>query len=442
MSEIFYSLNTKLSEIFFGIPTVMLLFIVSLFISVKTGFVQRFLPYAFSLLFSKKEDKRLPLGAVCTALCATIGTGSITGTAVAIAIGGKGAVFWIWVCSFFTMAISFAEGVLSVLYQQKNGCKNYGGAVYYMEHGCHSKSYAKVFSFFCIISAFCMGNMAQSKAVATAFEPLGASSLTIGIILLVITAFVIYLYGRRITDFCQRLLPFVSVIFVLCCLIIIFIFSYKLPSAIRDIFLEAFGIKGVSGGVSFVAIKAALSNGFKRGIFSSEAGLGTTCCIHAQCNLSPFNAGLMAMLENFIDSFFVTTICALTILVSGKCDITSAFTAGLGKAGSMISAVCISLFAFATIIGWFYIAKSNVEYLNIKFLKKGFNLVYPIFCVFGAVLSLESVFTLSDTVNGILAILNICAIIFLSKSIFSEFKKFHIAKPFADDIKKNADKSA
>lgn len=439
MSEFFSNLNTTLSDVFFGSPTILLLFLVSLFISVKTGFVQRFLPLAFSLLFSKGKS-RLPLGAVCTALCATLGTGSITGTAIAIAVGGKGAVFWIWVCSFFTMAISFAEGVLSVLYQQKNGGKH-GGAMYYMQYGCHSKSYAKVFSFFCIISAFCMGNMAQSKAVATAFEPLGVSALTIGIILLVMTVFVIFIYGRSLMDFCRRLLPFISVLFILCCLIIIFIFSYKLPSAIRDIFLEAFGIRGISGGVSFVAIKCALSNGFKRGIFSSEAGLGTTCCIHAQCDLSPFNAGLMAMLENFIDSFFVTTICALTIITSQKSGIADAFCAGFGKAGNLIFAVCISLFAFATIIGWFYIAKSSVDYLNVKPLKKSFDLLYPIFCVFGAVLSLDAVFTLSDTINGILAILNTCAIVFLSKNVFSEFKKFHIAKPFADNVKENSDKN-
>lgn len=442
MSEILNRINNTLSEIFFGPPTVFLMLAVGIFISVKTGFIQRLLPQAFMLLFSKNKGERLPLGAVCTSLCATVGTGSIAGTAVAISVGGRGAVFWIWASSIVTMGLSFAEGALSVLYQQKKGDKIYGGAMHYMEKGTGSESYAKVFSFLCIISAFCMGNMAQSRAVSDAFEPMNLSGLAVGVILFFISFAVINRRGLKITDFCQRLLPFAATIFVIFCLVIIFIFSYKLPSAIRDIFLEAFGIRGVSGGVSYIAIKRAAMCGFKRGVFSSEAGLGTTCCIHAECSLSPKNAGLMAMLENFIDSFVITTLCALTIILTDTKSVTEAFCMCFGKSGSVISAVCVFLFAFATITGWFYIAKSCADYLNFAFLKKALRIVYPIFCIVGATLSLDFVFTLSDTVNGILAILNISAVMYLSRDVFSAAKGICSTKPFTDDIKKYSDKNA
>ena len=355
-----------------------------------------------------------------TALAATVGTGSIVGVGTAMAIGGSGAVFWMWVSAFFGMALSYTENILGVKFGNKTGIT---GAMSYIEKGLDSKWLAILFAIFCTLASLGMGNMTQSNSISSACQKtFNIPPFICGIALTVIIAFIIL--GKNHLGKCtEKLVPIMSLFYIIGSLIVIIKFHDEIIPAFEKIIKSAFGLKSTVGGTVGFATKQACITGLRRGAFSNEAGLGSTVAVHSSCEIKdPETQGCWGMLEVFIDTMIICTLTALVILVSGvninngNSDvICSAFSKGLGNFGGIFMAISMILFAFATIIGWFFIGKSAWEYV---FPKKttAYKIIFLICVLLGSLSSLSIVWGISDIFNGLMAIPNLIAILLLSIS--------------------------
>lgn len=429
-----------ISQAIWGYPVLILMIGGGIYLTFKTGFPQihfiKMFKTAFNSLFSKKNKSFsksrgiTQLQGFSTALAATVGTGSIAGVGTAIAIGGAGAIFWMWISAFFGMALSYTENILGVKYCKKTGIK---GAMAYMEKGLDSKWLALLFALFCTFASLGMGNMTQSNSISSACQKeFSISPIVSGIILTAITTFIIF--GKnRLTGCTEKLVPIMAIFYITGSFIVIIKNRSQIGWAFNEIFSSAFALKSAAGGAAGYTVKQACITGLRRGAFSNEAGLGSTVAVHSSCEIKdPKVQGSWGMIEVFIDTMVICTLTALVILVSGVeigdggADvICSAFSAGLGSFGGTFMAISIVLFAFATIAGWFFIGQSAWIYIfprSAWVYKALFTL-----CVFiGSISSLSIVWGISDIFNGLMALPNLTAILLLSadskekKNIFQE----------------------
>ncbi len=405
-------------------------------------------------IFTKKEKKRgriSPFAALCTALGASVGVGNIAGVAAAVTVGGPGAVFWMVAVSFFGMMTAYAENYLGVLYRVRNGVGGYnGGAMYYLRDGVGGKI-GKVlgclFAFFCVMASFGMGNMSQVNALTVNFTSafnvsalagrtifgLDLYSVICGLVVSVVAGSAIFAGIDRVSRVTERVVPFMVILYTVGCLIVLFIFRANVLSALSSVFRHAFSLAGVCGGVSGYCVKNAIICGAKRGVFSNEAGLGSTVCVGASADVdSPEEQGMWGMLNVFIDTVVMCTLTALTILSSGIVDLSTGkmltdsdssaivsevFGTVFGRMGSVFVALCIVLFAFSTVLGWSVYGLKCFEYLFGRNKCYVYRCIYVVFIFLGAVVSLEAVWEMSDAFNALMMVPNLIGIVVLRKRI-------------------------
>jgi alanine or glycine:cation symporter, AGCS family len=432
-----------------------LLFATGLILSVGTKFIQyRKLGTAFKLLFSKDvkgEGDISPFAALMTSLAATIGTGNIAGVATAIAVGGPGAVFWMWITAILGGATKFSEALLAIKYRvtDEKGEKS-GGPMYYCSKGMEEKFGGNwkwlgiAFALFAFIASFGIGNMVQSNSVAASLkQSMGISPYISGIVIALATALVVIGGIKSIGRVAEKIVPLMAVIYVIGALIVIFVNIQHLPRAFGWIFGNAFNGTAVSGGFLGTVVRM----GVARGVFSNEAGLGSAPIAHAASKTNdPVRQGIIASLGCFIDTIIICTMTALVILISpivnigadglmvvtdglnGAALTTAAFDASLPGIGSYIVSFGLVFFAFSTILGWFYYGYKSLEYLAGVKVASYYKWVWVLLVFVGAVIPLSFVWNLSDAFNGLMAIPNLVALIALSSVTFGMLKDYENKK--------------
>ncbi len=440
--EAIMNINNWLNGIVWGPPMLILIVGTGLFLSISTGFFSitklgYILKNTLLKMFSKEgkgEGEVTAFQAVATALAATVGTGNIAGVATAIASGGPGAVFWMWIAAILGMTTKFAEVVLAVNFREKTEDGRFvGGPMYYITNGLGWKWLAVLFAVFGAFAAFGIGNMVQSNSVAEALQnSFNIKPWITGAVLAVVTGLVIIGGIKRIGAFTEKLVPFMAAIYIIGGLVILIMNVSHIPAAFGLIFSSAFTGKAAVGGFAGAAVSQAIRFGVARGVFTNEAGLGSAPIAHAAATTDhPVRQGLWGVFEVFADTLVICSITALAIVSSGVWEsgltgaalTTSAFDATLPGGGYIVS-IGIVLFAFSTIVGWEYYGERCAEYL---FGPKA-NMIYRIlwipFVLIGAIGGLEFVWSLADTMNGLMAIPNLIGVIALSGTVLKLTKDF------------------
>ena len=425
---------------------------IGLFYTIRTKFVQvrcfgEGMKKVFGGIFAKKDGKSGGLSsfqALATAIAAQVGTGNIVGACGAILVGGPGAIFWMWVIAFFGMATIYAEAVLAqdTKVVQADG-SILGGPVYYIKKafkGAFGKVLAGFFAIATILALGCMGAMVQSNSISSAISTASNNIVpvwVVGIVLAVICA-VIFIGGiKRIAAVAEKIVPIMAVIYILLGLVILGINITKIPETFAMIFKYAFVPQAIIGGAAGAALKAAISQGAKRGLFSNEAGMGSTPHAHAQADVkNPHEQGVVAMIGVFVDTFVVLTMTALVVISTlyvggnGTPDIpkTNLMQTAVGTAlgnealGNIIIAVCLTFFAFTTIIGWNFFGKQNVEYLFGKKATVVYSVLAIVFIFLGSCLHNDLVWSLTDMFNNLMVIPNALALFCLSGIVVGALK--------------------
>ena len=413
-------------------------------------------------VFDKKSHNKKEKGSVsqfqalCTALAATIGTGNIAGVSAAICIGGPGAVFWMWVAAFFGMMTNFSENVLGIYYRRKNKEGEWsGGAMYYLQDGLGSykgckvigKILAVLFSIFAALASFGIGNMGQINKITLNLESAFFSeqvrsftvhtflgdfkllSLIIGIVLMVGAGVIIIGGLKWIAAVAEKIVPFMAVAYIIGALVLVIIHIPALPAAFVSIFKFAFGIKAVAGAAAGIAIKQVITQGCKRGVFSNEAGLGSSVMVHSNSDVKePVKQGMWGIFEVFADTFVVCTMTALIVLTSGYIDLNTglvqdgvedatlvakSFSNVFGIGGEWFIAIAILLFAFTTVLGWSHYGSKAIEYLMGTKAAKVYKVIFVLMIVAGAIMESSLAWDISDTFNGFMMIPNLIGVIAL-----------------------------
>ena len=398
--------------------------------------------FGFALLWKgrekgSEEGEISPFNALMTSLSATIGTGNIAGVATAIFLGGPGALFWMWCTALVGMATKYAEAVCAVRYREVDELGNHvGGPMYYIKNGLSSKWFwlAPAFAIFGSIAGFGIGNTVQANSVASVIESsFGVPPIATGIALFVLTGMVILGGIQRIGAVAGKLVPFMAVTYILCGLIVLVINAGAIPAAIGLVFTHAFTPAAQAGGFAGAAVWAAIRFGVARGVFSNEAGLGSAPIAHAAAaTKGPVNQGLIAMLGTFIDTLIVCSITGLAIIASGAwmsgetgAALTStAFETSLPGVGGYMVAIVLAIFAFTTILGWSFYSEKCVEFLlGVKSIMP-FRILWCVAVPLGAVADLGFVWLLADTLNALMAVPNLIALLLLSPLVFKLTKEF------------------
>jgi AGCS family alanine or glycine:cation symporter len=381
-------------------------------------------------IFGERADKEgmSSFQALATAIAAQVGTGNLAGAATAIALGGPGAIFWMWLAAFFGMATIFAEAVLAQTFKSQDEHGHVvGGPAYYITEGLHCKWLAIFFSVSLIIAIGFIGNMVQSNSIADAFNnAFGVNRLAVGCVVGAIAAWVFFGGMGRIASATEKIVPLMAGLYLIGGMIILVRFGSQIPHMFWMIIDGAFDPKAATGGLIGATMKEAIRYGVARGLFSNEAGMGSTPHAHAVAKVKhPAEQGFAAIMGVFIDTFIVLNMTAFVIFVTGVIDgktsgialTQNAFTVGLGSFGMPFVAVCMLFFAFSTIIGWYFFGEQNIKYL---FGRKGltpYRLIVVAFVVAGSVLKLDLVWELSDFFNGIMVFPNLIALIGLAKLV-------------------------
>ena len=437
----------NIDGIVWGPPLLILLVGTGIYFTFKLNFIQMFkLPLAIKYLFLNDDDKSdneakgevSSFAALCTALSATIGTGNIVGVATAIATGGPGALFWMWVAAFFGMATKYAEGVLAIKYREvdENGEMS-GGPMYYIEKGVGNKFLANMFAFFGIAVALLgIGTFGQvnsiSKAALISFNiPIWFTAIIITILVTLVTLGGI----KRISNVAEKIVPTMAILYIIGALLVLICNFKAIPSAITLIIKSAFNPSAALGGTTGITISLAIQMGIGRGVFSNEAGLGSAPIAAAAAKTKyPVKQGLISMIGTFIDTIIICTMTGLAIVLTGSFNsglegaamTTFAFENGLPFAiiGKYIVNIGLIFFAFTTIIGWNYYGERCIQYLigikGIKFYK----IIFIALVGVGPFLSLNLVFIIADIVNGLMALPNLIGLIKLRNIVINETNNF------------------
>ena len=434
-----------------GVPALGMILGVGIYLSVCTRFAQfRYFPRAiktFIAQFKRKstDHQTSPYSALCTALAATVGTGNIVGVAGAITIGGPGAIFWMWVCAFLGMILKFAEATLAVRYRVKNANGEYvGGPMYIITMGMGKrwKFLACAYCLFGVVAAFGVGNTTQLNAILMSADEVvtflgGKTSvslyLLIAVLLAALTATVLFGGAKRVGEAAQKLVPFASVCYLVLCLAVLVLQYRQIPGAFAAILQGVVDPKAVTGGVLGSAF-IALRMGTSRGTFTNEAGMGTASIAHAGANVThPTEQGLMGIVEVFLDTVVICTMTALAILCSpipipygadsGKLLTGSAFSSVLGEWSVIPLSLAVCCFAFATVIGWSMYGARCAQFLFGERSWRFFVWGQVATMIAGAFLSTDTVWLLAETMNGLMAIPNLTALVYLSPELLRLIKE-------------------
>ena len=451
--DLILQINSFINGIVWGPVMLLLLVGTGVYLTVRCGCLQArkfgfIMRSTLGSLFRKTEKKAggepnlTPFQAVSTALAGTVGTGNIAGVTGAIFAGGPGAVFWMWVSAFFGMMTKYAEIVLAVKYRQVGpDGTHYGGPMYYIEKGTGMKWLAVLFSLLGGVACFGIGNIAQSTEIAGAMESLvGLPPLWTGIILAVLTAIVVIGGVQRIGQVASYLVPFMAIFYIVAGVAVIALRITEVPAALASIFQGAFSFEAVGGGVFGYVIMQAMRQGFARGVFSNEAGLGSAPMAHAASNTKePVEQGMWGVFEVFVDTIIICTLTSMAVLLSGvlEYDLSSfasngaaaaaAFNAILpGTIGGTVLQISLLFFALSTILGWSYYGERCWGYLtnNNKIANLIFKVAFVLVCVVGAVGSGSLMWDISDTLNGMMAIPNLIGLLLLSGTVIQVTKAY------------------
>ena len=378
----------------------------------------------FSLHGKSSENGLSSFQALATAIAAQVGTGNIAGAATAIASGGPGAIFWMWVSAFFGMATIYAEAVMAQHTRVKENGVIVGGPVYYIKYifkGKFGKFLAGFFSVAIILALGFMGNMVQSNSIGSSFyNAFGVKPMVVGVVIALVAAFIFIGGINRIARVTEKVVPLMALIYIVGCLIILFMNLEGTGRAFHDIFVAAFDPKAVLGGAAGVTVQKAMRFGVARGLFSNEAGMGSTPHAHATADVKhPGDQGIIAMMGVFIDTFVILTLTALVILSTGALASGEtaaalaqvAFDSAFGSFGEVFIAICMLFFAFTTIIGWYYFGEVNVRHLLGKKAVKVYALLVVVCVLVGSGLKVDLVWNMSDMFNGLMVIPNLIAIL-------------------------------
>lgn len=429
-----------------------------LFLSILLGFPQiTKIGKAFKLVFGglfkkqgpKEKGSMSSFQALATAVAAQVGTGNVAGVATALTAGGPGAIFWMWVSAFFGMSTIFTEAVLAQKYRSKIDGDLVGGPAYYISKGlaktgAFGKFLAGFFSIAIILALGFMGNAVQSNSIASGIKGIkglgGINPAIVGVIVAILAALIFMGGISRIAKFAELVVPVMAVVYILGSIVILFMFSDKIIPTFSWIFKSAFNGTAVAGGISGAVVKVAVQKGVARGLFSNEAGMGSTPHAHAVAHVKhPAEQGLTAIIGVFIDTILVCTATALAILLTGAYNTKGVngkflegaqltqggFKLAFGEGGAIFLAVCLSFFAFTTIIGWYYFGEANIKYL---FGKKGllpYRIIVIICIIAGSLGEVAIVWSLADIFNSLMVLPNLIAIIWLSfeaRDIMKDYK--------------------
>lgn len=464
MIEMIEKINGVVNNFVWGIPMLLLLVGTGILMTILTKVFQishfgYWMKHTLGSIFTDKHiTKHTEKGdhsisqfqSLCTALAATIGTGNIVGVASALIAGGPGAIFWMWVVAFFGMMTNYSENVLGIYYRRKNSKGEWcGGAMYYLRDGLGSKKGCKqigailavLFSVFCLLASFGIGNMSQINSIAgnmnAAFH---IPNIVTGVVLMIIAALVVIGGIKRIASVTEKLVPFMAIAYIVGALVVCIANINQFGAVFTSIFKGAFQMKAVGGGIVGSGIKMAVTWGMKRGVFSNEAGLGSSVMVHSSSNVKePVRQGMWGIFEVFADTIVVCTLTAFTVLSSGLVDLNTgavlsssegsalvgeAFATVFGAAGPAFIAIAILLFAFSTVLGWSHYGTKAFEYLFGTGATIIYRVIFIVFIVFGATMSLDLAWDLSDTFNGLMAIPNLIGVLTLSPVVYKITKNY------------------
>ena len=457
MLQIIETINTAVNNFIWGVPAMVCIFGVGLYLSIRTNFLQiRKFPYAIKTTLGRIFRKRdasdgaiTPFQAVCTALAATVGTGNIAGVAGAIAIGGPGAIFWMWVSALFGMCTKYAEVTLAVHYREINANGELvGGPMYYIKNGLSKKWHwlAYLFAAFGVLTVFGTGNATQVNTITTAINSallnynvisesaVSTSNLIIGIIIAILIAMILLGGIKRIGHVTEKLVPFMALLYILLGLGVILLNIQNVPAVFASIYRGAFQPRAVTGGI-VLSMFTSLKKGVSRGIFSNEAGLGTGSIAHACADTKkPVKQGMFGIFEVFTDTIVICTLTALVILCSGVAvDYGKAagaeltilgFTSTYGSWVSIFTAVAMCCFAFSTAVGWGLYGARCIEFLFSEKVIKPFMVIYSLVAILGATANLGLMWSIAETFNGLMAIPNLIALFLLSGTVVKLTKEY------------------
>ncbi|MDP3719185.1 MAG: sodium:alanine symporter family protein [Acidobacteriota bacterium] len=430
MVETITAANGWLNGYVWGWPMIVLLVGTGLLLTILTGGVQfRYLGVALREVLGKLTQKAAgpgevsPFQAVATALASTVGVGNIAGVATAISIGGPGALFWLWVSGILGMCTKFAEIVIALHYREKDSAGQMrGGAMYVLRKGLGLPWLGTIFAGFVALAAFGIGNMVQSNSVAASLQAsFGLSPSITGVMLALLTGAVILGGIKRIGHLTEYLVPFMALVYLGGGLFILARFAGEIPAALSLVFTSAFSGAAATGGFAGATIMLAMRYGIARGLFSNEAGLGSAPIVHAAAKTDhPVRQGLYGIFEVFIDTILVCTTTGLAILVTGVWSggatgaalAGEAFSVGLpGTWGNIVVTTSLVLFAFSTVVGWSYYGETGIVYLFGARAAMPYKMAWLVFIYLGAVGSLHLVWDVADTLNGLMAIPNLVAVL-------------------------------
>ena len=466
------TVNDAVNGFVWGWPALILLAVVGVLMTVLTKFFQishigHWFKNTIGAIFGDKhttkhtDDKSISqFQSLCTALAATVGTGNIAGVASAIVAGGPGAVFWMWIVAFFGMMTNFSENVLGIIYRIKNKNDEWsGGAMYYLRDGLGSKKGMKyvgavlaiLFSCFCLLASFGIGNMTQVNTIATNMEnAFSIPKLITGIFLMVLAGLVIIGGLKRIAAVTEKIVPVMVILYLIGTVTICIVHANQFGAVFASIWKGAFGLQAVGGGIVGAGVKMAVQMGMKRGVFSNEAGLGSSVMVHSNSNVKePVRQGMWGIFEVFADTIVVCSLTAFAVLSSGfinletgqivDASIQSGALVGLtfgktfGTAGSSFVAISILLFAFSTVLGWSHYGTKACEYLFGVGSTLPYRLIFVIAILGGALMGENLAWDLSDTFNGLMMLPNLIGVIALSPLVY------RCTKNYVDRILKKKD---
>ena len=464
MVSVIETVNNAVNGFVWGLPMLVLLIGTGILMTCLTRFFQvshfgYWMKHTVGSIFTEKhitahtgknDEAITQFQSLCTALAATIGTGNIAGVAAALAAGGPGAIFWMWIVAFFGMMTNYSENVLGIFFRNRDEKGAWhGGAMYYLRDGLGAKKgcrqigavLAVLFSVVCLLASFGIGNMSQINSIAGNMQSaFGISPFVTGVALMVIAALVILGGIKRIAAVAEKLVPFMAVAYVLGAFVIVFAHAGNIGPAFAAIFKGAFGLRAVGGGIVGSGVKMALTWGMKRGVFSNEAGLGSSVMVHSSSNVrEPVRQGMWGIFEVFADTIVVCTLTAMAVLTSGLVDLETgavlsdavktalvgeAFSTVFGSFGPMFIALAILLFAFSTVLGWSHYGATAWAYLFGSKSTVIYKVVFVAFIVIGATMDLTLAWDLSDTFNGLMAIPNLIGVVALSPIVMQITKNY------------------
>ncbi len=435
----------------------------------QLGKIGLWMKNTFGSLFKKsaktgKDSKSISsFQALCTALGGTVGVGNVVGVTTAIVAGGPGAIFWMWIAAFFGMMTKYSEIVLGLFYRKRTKDGEWlGGAMVYLKEGFSGKKGLKVvgailgvlFAVFCIIASFGIGNMSQINTIAANFTAtFNIPAVVTGVILMALMAFMALGGLKRVASFTELLVPFMSIFYIIGAVVIVALNFDQLGAAFVAIFKGAFGFNAIAGGAIGTTIMLAAQKGIARGVFSNEAGLGSSALVHSAADVKePAKQGMWGVFEVFVDTIIICSLTALVILTSGVIDlstglvsasyaqdgasvlVTKAFANTFGVAGGWFATIAIFFFAISTVIGWFIYGSKSCEFLFGKTTTDAYKAIFISIIMVGATMDLSLAWDISDTFNGLMAIPNLIGLLLLSGTVF-KISKNYLARLKGEKIK-------